>query len=99
MGERCHSDGMSFDISVTHEAQHTRVLVAGRPSVGQLQSLLLVLEVDSTNWPHRSVLFDLTGLAEAPAAADRARLRDEAQRVLRRMTAISFRWPGGEQLG
>ena len=83
---------MSFDITVTQEDQRTLVVITGRPSLGQLLSLLQVLEVDSAFWAHSSVLFDLSGLEVALSPAEQARLGEEAHRSLPRATTISFRW-------
>lgn len=83
---------MSFDIRVTQEARHTRVVVEGRANLGQLKSLLQVLELDSDSWPHDAVLLDLTGLADAFSAAEQATLRAEAQRRLPRIRNIEFLW-------
>ena len=81
---------MCLDITVTHEASRTRVRIAGEASVGQLMSLLQVLQVDSGTWPHEAALFDLRAVTTALTPAELERLRREAVRLLPRMSAIAF---------
>lgn len=87
---------MSFDISVTHEARQTLVVITGQAKLGQLLSLLQVLEVDSASWPHNSVLFDLQRMEGCCTHAEQSLVQSEAAVRLPRMQVITVRWPGAE---
>jgi hypothetical protein len=80
---------MRFDVSIAHEACCTRVGVIGEPALGRILSLLQVLEVDSTSWPHDSVLLDLRGLRAPLERNELSRLAADAARRLRRMGRIA----------
>ena len=80
---------MRFDVSIAHEAAWTRVGVIGEPTLGRLLSLLQVLEVDSTSWPHSAVLLDLRGLRCPLPQQEQARFCTEALHALRRVGKIA----------
>lgn len=83
---------MSFDIAVHDEAQLTRVAVSGRITLGQLASLMQVLQVDSKAWRHEAVLLDLGGIEGQFLAAEKELLGHVARcRLLGRR--ITVRWP------
>ena len=85
---------MSMEIIVTQEAQHTRVLIRGCPSAGQLSSLMQVLGLDSPDWPTDAVVFDLSGIETPLNAVQQSALREDAERFLPRMKLVTFRWRG-----
>lgn len=84
---------MGFDIAMHEEPHRTRVAVRGRITLGQLASLLQVLQVDSKDWRHDDVLLDLDGIegrflpAEKDLLGQVARFRLQGRRV-------TLRWPG-----
>ena len=83
---------MSFNINVTPGPQHTRVALVGQANMGQLFSLLQVLQVDSAAWPSESVLLDFSELQTSFEQVDRTQFHQEAVRVLTRMQCITVRW-------
>ena len=83
---------MSFTINVTPGPQHTRVALVGQANMGQLFSLLQVLQVDSAAWPSESVLLDFSELETSFSQADRTRFQQEAVRLLTRIQCIAVRW-------
>ncbi|RYF17731.1 MAG: hypothetical protein EOO30_05895 [Comamonadaceae bacterium] len=83
---------MSFDIAVHDEAQLTRVAVTGRVTLGQLASLMQVLQVDSRAWPHEFVLLDFSGIEDRFPATEKELLGHVARcRLLGRR--VTVRWP------
>jgi hypothetical protein len=83
---------MSFEIKVSREARQTRVVVTGKPSLGQLSSMMQVLEVDSTDWPRAEVVIDLSELAVRFSPAEQDVLQHIAGRRLSRMERVALRW-------
>ena len=83
---------MSFTIQVTPGPQHTRVALTGQATMGQLLSLLQVLQVDSVDWPHEAMLLDLSELQNSFTQAERTRLQQEAVRRLPRIQCVTVRW-------
>jgi hypothetical protein len=83
---------MSFEIKVSREARQTRVVVTGKPSLGQLSSMMQVLEVDSTDWPRAEVLIDLSEVAVRFSPAEQGVLQHIAGRRLSRMERVTLRW-------
>ncbi|MDB5856794.1 MAG: hypothetical protein JWQ76_483 [Ramlibacter sp.] len=83
---------MSFTINVTPGLQHTRVALAGRATLGQLLSLLQVLQVDSATWPKEAVLLDLSELQNSFTQAERTQLQQEAVHALTRIQCVTVRW-------
>jgi hypothetical protein len=83
---------MTFTINVTPGPQHTRVALAGQASMGQLLSLLQVLQVDSVAWPSQAMLLDLSELENRFTQAERGRLQQEAVRMLPRIQCVTVRW-------
>ena len=43
---------MSYDVSVTQQRDHTRVVVTGAPTIDQLLALVHLLGIDSGTWKH-----------------------------------------------
>ena len=83
---------MDLDVTVTHEPGCTRVVLAGEPPLGGLSSLLQVLEVDSNSWPNSEVVLDLRKLRSRFDRAERALLREIAERRLR-TKRVELLWP------
>ena len=83
---------MSFDFKVTPGPQHTRVTLAGEATMGQLLSLLQVLQVDSAAWPREAVLLDLSELHTDFSQSERTQFQQEAVRMLARVQCVSVRW-------
>jgi hypothetical protein len=83
---------MGFDIAMTEEAHCIRIVVEGEATLGQLMSLMHVLEVDSASWPKDAVLFDLRGLATWLSPSERRRLKREAATCLLGCRRIVLRW-------
>jgi hypothetical protein len=82
---------MSFDITLHEEEQQTRVAVTGRATLGQLTSLLHVLEVDSANWRHDNVLLDLSGVKSIFSPAEQELLGQVARTRLPRKK-VRLQW-------
>jgi hypothetical protein len=85
---------MSFDVAVTREGQHTRVIVQGTPTPGQLLSLLTVLQVDAASWPGGDVVLDLAGVGTALTPDARSEVEDQARRCLGSVGPVKVVWPG-----
>lgn len=79
---------MSFDVTVTHEAGRTCVVVLGEARLGRLLSLLQVLQVDSASWPREPVLLDLRQLSGVLGAGESERVAAEATRRLGRPVTV-----------
>jgi hypothetical protein len=89
----CHDEGkMTFDFKVTPGPQHTRVILAGEATMGQLLSLLQVLQVDCAAWPRDAVLLDLSELHTALSQPERTQFQQEAVRMLDRIQCVTVRW-------
>jgi hypothetical protein len=89
----CHDEGkMTFDFKVTPGPRHTRVILAGEATMGQLLSLLQVLQVDCAGWPHEAVLLDLSELQTTFSQAERTQFQQEAVRALGRIQCVTVRW-------
>lgn len=82
---------MELEITVIHEAPHTRVRIRGEVSLGQLSSVLQVLEVDSAGWPRDRVVLDLRDVQGRFDAAEQALVGEIAQCRLRRK-AVELLW-------
>lgn len=85
---------MDLDVALLREAQDTRVVVKGAASLGQLCSLLRVLEVDSATWPPGAVRLDLGQLHGNLGPAEQAMLREVAECRLR-SKRLAILWPSG----
>lgn len=85
---------MRFDVLVTHEPQHTRVVVQGWATLGRLLSLLSVLQVDSRDWKGSAVLLDLSRLESGLTPAEQSQLLQEAQRCLAAIGPVTVRFAG-----
>lgn len=72
-------------MKVVRQDGYTRVVLGGQPSLGQLLSLLLVLEVDCRDWPPDAALVDLRGLQARMTPAEQQRLAAAAAAALRRV--------------
>ena len=83
---------MSLAISVTREAQHTRVSLKGSATLGQVLSLLQVLQVDSQQWPRDEALLDLSGLDRRFSVEDQVTVQAEAGRCLSCIPRVLVRW-------
>ena len=83
---------MTFDFKVTPGPQHTRVILAGEATMGQLLSLLQVLQVDSAAWPREAVLLDLAELHTDFSQAERTRFQQDAVRTLDGIQCVTVRW-------
>jgi hypothetical protein len=83
---------MEMDVALLREAQDTRVVVKGEVSLGQLCSLLRVLEVDSATWPPGEVRLDLGQLHGSLGPAEQAMLREVAKCRLR-SKRVAILWP------
>ena len=83
---------MSFNINVTPGPQHTRVALSGQANMGQLLSLLQVLQVDSAAWPREAVLLDLSELETRFLQIERTQFQLEAVRTLSHLQCVTVRW-------
>lgn len=83
---------MSFDIRVRHEEQRTRAEVTGSATLGQLLSLLQVLQVESHGWPPGDVLLDLSGLDDPLPPPAQSEVQREAVRRLGHASGVTVRW-------
>jgi hypothetical protein len=85
---------MDLDVALLREAHATRVVVKGEASLGQLCSLLRVLEVDCPTWPPGEVRLDLGELHRGLAPAEQALVRQVAECRLR-SRRVAILWPPG----
>lgn len=83
---------MSFDAAVTRDGPRTRVTVDGTPTLGQLLSLLTVMQVDAATWPASAVLLDLAGVRTAFEADARNEVEDHARRCLGNVGPLTVLW-------
>lgn len=92
---RPHSEAVSFDVSVAREARCIRITIRGDASLGRLQSLLQVLEIDSSTWARDAVLIDLRQVQSRYSPDEQSRLAADAAGALRRMKKIALVGPQG----
>lgn len=83
---------MSFDIRVRHEGPRTLAEATGSATLGQLLSLLQVLQVDSHGWPAGDVLLDLSGLDDPLPPPAQSEVQREAMRRLGHVGGVTVRW-------
>jgi hypothetical protein len=74
--------GMSFDVAITQQRDHTRIVITGNPSIDELLSLVHLLGVESGGWDSEMALVNLRGV--------RALYSEEEQRRLGHETACSL---------
>lgn len=80
---------MDFDVAVKDHDFYMRVAVAGRPSLGQLLSLVHILGVESASWRHECLLVDLRGVATEFSRPEQARIGEEAASSLAHVRRIA----------
>jgi hypothetical protein len=80
---------MSFDVVIAHQPGHMRITVSGRPSIGQLLSLIHLLGVESETWEQRAVLVDLRPVETPFTPEDQFRIGEEAAASLSHMDRIA----------
>jgi hypothetical protein len=80
---------MSFDLAIGRTAQYIRVTITGRPSLGQLLSLIHLLGVESETWQDDKVLVDLRGVLTPFDRAEQFRIGEEAAASLSHMERIA----------
>jgi len=73
---------MSFDVAITQQRHHTRIVVTGSPSIEELLSLVHLLGVESGGWDSELALVDLRGV--------RTLYTEEEQYALGREAACSL---------
>jgi len=82
-------NAMSFDLAIDRTAQFIRVTVTGRPSLGQLLSLIHLLGVESEDWQDDMVLVDLRGVLTPFDHAEQFRIGEEAALSLSHIDRIA----------
>lgn len=80
---------MSFDLAIDRTAQFVRVTVTGKPSLGQMLSLIHLLGVESETWLDDKVLVDLRGVLTPFDHAEQFRIGEEAAASLSHMERIA----------
>ena len=80
---------MSYDVSVTQQRDHTRVVVTGAPTIDQLLALVHVLGIDSGNWKHDVLLVDLRKVSTQYSEGEQRSLGQEAAASLVHMRKIA----------
>ena len=80
---------MSFDLAISREPQHIRVVVTGEPSIGQLLSLIHLLGVESETWEQDRVLVDLREVTTEFTRMEQFRIGEEAAASLSHMDRIA----------
>jgi hypothetical protein len=80
---------MSFDLAIDRTAHYIRVTITGRPSLGQLLSLIHLLGVESETWQDDKVLVDLRGVVTPFDRAEQFRIGEEAAASLSHMERIA----------
>lgn len=83
---------MNLETSIHEEAQQTRVVVTGEATLGQLSSLMHVLEVDSRSWSHDRVLLDFSRVHARLGTAERE-LLEQIAAVRLGSKRLAFAWP------
>lgn len=76
-------------MKVSRVPGYTRVELGGQPGLGQLLSLLQVLEVDSQAWPRDGALLDVRGVETRFGPEDQQRIAHEAAHQLRRLKRVA----------
>lgn len=80
---------MSFDVAIRREPRYIRVAVTGRPSIGQLLSLIHLLGVESETWEQDKVLVDLRAVTSEFTRMEQFRIGEEAAASLSHMERIA----------
>ncbi|HEX7891876.1 MAG TPA: hypothetical protein VF522_21190 [Ramlibacter sp.] len=88
---------MDLDTAIHEEVQQMRVAVRGEATLGQLSSLMHVLEVDSRSWRHGRVLLDFSALESRVGETERKLLEQIAAVRLGKKT-LAVVWPDASRL-
>ena len=80
---------ISFDLAIHGEPRFIRVAVTGRPSIGQLLSLIRLLGVESETWEQDKVLVDLRAVSTEFTRLEQFRIGEEAAASLSHMDRIA----------
>jgi hypothetical protein len=80
---------MSFDLAIDRTPHYVRVMITGRPSLGQLLSLIHLLGVESETWQDTKVLVDLRGVNTQFDRPEQFRIGQEAAASLSHMERIA----------
>lgn len=80
---------MDFDLAIDAMGHYVRVRITGRPSIGQLLSLIHLLGVESETWEDDQVLVDLRGVVTPFSTPEQFRIGEEAAASLSHMRRIA----------
>jgi hypothetical protein len=80
---------MSLNFEVAHREKYSVVRVEGDPSLGQFVSFLHLVAVETQEWPHRRVLFDLRGVRTLTSFTEHYAVGEEAARQLAHLHRIA----------
>lgn len=80
---------MDFDLAIDPMAHYIRVRITGRPSHGQLLSLIHLVGVESETWEDDKVLVDLRGVVTPFSFPEQFRIGQEAAASLSHMRRIA----------
>jgi hypothetical protein len=80
---------MNFDLFLATEVDHGRVKLAGHPSFDQVVSMIHLLGVDSSGWPHDVLLVDLRDVQTRFTREEQFRIGEEAALSLAHLRKVA----------
>jgi hypothetical protein len=80
---------MNFDLFLGTEVDHGRVKVAGHPTFDQILSMIHLLGVDSSGWPHEVLLVDLREVETEFSREQQFRIGEEAALSLAHLRKVA----------
>jgi hypothetical protein len=80
---------MNFDLFFGTEADHGRVKLAGHPTFEQVVSMIHLLGVDSSGWPHEVLLVDLREVHTQFTPGEQFRIGEEAALSLAHLRKVA----------
>ena len=80
---------MSLDFALDHRDGYSVVRLKGEPSLGQFLSFIQLIGVETADWTHKRVLFDLRGVRTLTSFTDHYAIGEETARQLRHLHRIA----------
>ncbi len=80
---------MGLDFRIEPKDAYAVVRVEGEPSLGQFQSFIQLIAVESAGWSAKRVMFDLRGVRSLTSFTEHYAVGEEAARQLRHLHRIA----------
>lgn len=80
---------MELDFRIEQKGAFAVVRVEGEPSLGQFQSFIQLIAVETSSWSVKRVLFDLRGVRSLTSFTEHYAVGEQAARELRHLHRIA----------